>query len=275
MKNILLLLSSVLLICACTTQPDSENGRKKEGLKTEENDPNESSSNSELDGLGFETPFFLTGVTVPHKLHLKNSHYPPYWVSDFGQLETPCVFLILSGDEYGSYNKDEHEIFMTYAKALGDGTYTGRVATPNDHQTLSCAITRVEVNTLYEYDSKHPAGTSLNDLVVLSYQSFYPFISSGYKDGADAECEYVDPKAAIGHGTTAYKRRPLWTDFMIRIPKTDGYPNSASDHLGNMMGFLEFTQAPDEPKQKIRVTLTLENGEKLLADTEIDFTVKP
>ena len=220
------------------------------------------------------SPYFLTGITLPEQLLLQVSSVRMHGHAD-KYSELPEINLLVAGTHAGYYTDSERTLFLEYVRGIESGNYNKPAPAPNGNETLLGTISFIEVTALTNYDTKHPAGTSLRDLCVLTYESFAPFITSGYTSEQDSA--YDGKGFDTRHGSTAYLHRPLNGEWIITLPNiSTAIPNwRPADYIGNLLGFLEFTQAPDEPKQKIRVTLTLENGEKLRADTEIDFTVNP
>ena len=218
--------------------------------------------------------YFLTGITDVKELILSPYSYPLLSLQEkYSSL--PGIRLLVKGNRFAYRSYDTGAVFEQYARKMGDGHYPNPVSTPVDNETTLYGITEIAVEALSDYNHKHPRGSSLNPICVLSYESLYPFISSGYTSEKDADYSGESYLSSLGH--TAYQHRRLSDRWQIKLPGISyAYPNwDPEDYIGNYLGFLEFTQAPDEPKQKIRVTLTLENGEKLRAETEIDFTVKP
>ena len=268
---IALVLSSMLLFIACNEKPNSKiPGKTEQGTDTIQQEPPIPIDGSE------HTGFFLTGVTDLQEVVLQ-SKSNPLWDRFEPYSVRPGVWVLVKGAHYSvlsSKQSGDYDRFVEAAHRLGDVDYKDAVPTPECHETAMWNISSIEITALTHYNEAHPAGSVLNDVAVFSYESMYPFISSGYASQSDSEYNGLTYVTMLG--ITPYVQCPLGEDYEIKIPYIEAYPSWGPEYyIGNYLGFLEFTQAPDEPKQKIRVTLTLENGEKLRAETEIDFTVKP
>ena len=270
----------LVLYCSCSARKQSCNELKSDTLKiSTTRDAMVSGYSDEYSGalVGYcdTVEYFLTDIIEPQKLllhlsalqltagvHHNYSPYPCIWITLYGRLFVPSID--------GSIGK-----FEEYARGLGDGDFhhcVDPMATCN--MTTAWTITHIEVETLSRFDARHPAGSSMNDLALISYASFYHYINSGYQYSLDPA--YTGIRAGWISNVTNYIEQPITEDLQIKLPSMLDSSGDYCPGFGNAyLGCIEFTQAPDEPKQKIRVTLTLENGEKLRAETEIDFTVKP
>ena len=225
---------------------------------------------------GFDTvpsPYFLTGIVLPTQLEVYPFSYPSKTLAN-KYSDLPGLWVLLGGESYVCNQDKTREQFEQYVQKFEKGNYNRPVAPGNPHPTILWDIEHIEVEALSDYNAQYPAGSSLRNLCVLTYESFYPYINSGYVTTTDSD--YTGETFLNMQGMTGYLHRALTGNWQIKIPAMD-YPDASYKITPSFyyLGFLEFTQAPDEPKQKIRVTLTLENGEKLRAETEIDFTVKP
>ncbi len=70
----------------------------------------------------------------------------------------------------------------------GDTAFNENVAlydTIYHNRTLQCSfiedVQRVQVTALTDYDGNHKAGSSLDDIAILSYVTLYPYVKEGYK----------------------------------------------------------------------------------------------
>jgi len=95
-----------------------------------------------------------------------------------------------------------------------------------------------------DFDSSHPAGTSLNDLLTISYSSYERFIQSGYDESISAPADYTKPLSEV---------RSL-------------------SLLERNYGILHFTKAPDKSgTYTINITIHCNEGSVFKTSVEVEF----
>jgi len=95
-----------------------------------------------------------------------------------------------------------------------------------------------------DFDSSHPAGTSLNDLLTINYSSYERFIRSGYDESISAPADYTKPLSEV---------RSL-------------------SLLERNYGILHFTKAPDKAgTYTINITIHSNEGSVFKTSVEVEF----
>lgn len=90
--------------------------------------------------------------------------------------------LEMTGDSYHTWCGDDYEFAekINYLSTLyGDTSYDG-YNRPGSHIALAYPIDNITIHCDKNFDTKHPAGEPLDDIVKLNYQSYYNFIQNGY-----------------------------------------------------------------------------------------------
>ena len=89
---------------------------------------------------------------------------------------------------FGESEGRERAKFDSLARANNDTTYNREVWVSNIDKTpmdgpscLSENFSSIEVTTRTDFDAKHPAGTSINDLLEIRYRTYKPFVERGYQ----------------------------------------------------------------------------------------------
>lgn len=100
-----------------------------------------------------------------------------------------CIYLYFIGKLVLFRGTEDQEKFQHYSTVFGDTSYNQEIdlmASPvrvaNHCQTLTLLCDK-------DYDAKHPAGTSLNDIVEIEYRSPYYFIKNGYSEEGLSETQ--------------------------------------------------------------------------------------
>ena len=93
------------------------------------------------------------------------------------------AFYVTFGGELvydGKRNSDDPDKFHELAQKYGDISYNRRVV-PFRNNALANELTGISVVSDSDYDESHPAGTQLDDIIYFNGESFYSFVSSGYR----------------------------------------------------------------------------------------------
>lgn len=172
-----------------------------------------------------------------------------------GRLINPNYSILSTGDDA--------IMFQKLAAKHNDTAYNGLVSyvatlskeneydTTNIFNTSSADvdIESLNVTSSEPWDAKHPAGTSLNDIIIFSGRPYQQFIDSNYD--------------------SIYIRRPIYK-FEKRL--SDMQPRDF--YLTISPGFeLKFTEKPQDCQlQHITVEINLDDGRTITTQTTIDFT---
>ncbi|MBO7568042.1 MAG: hypothetical protein J6T60_13205 [Bacteroidales bacterium] len=186
--------------------------------------------------------FINVFITNPESLELE-------FVTNI-RYHVPCIRMSFLYDMYRSVaycSPDGYqlEMYKKYAKFYGDTTYHERhiLGEPN---ACAAPLSKINVTSDKDYDEAHPAGTSLNDLFLISYPRLYQYIKSGYKPQQGMNSYELDSVSEL----TAFKEEPLF---------------ECETHL-------LFKKQPDAPG-KYTFTVTLDFGEDPLTGKKV--TVPP
>ncbi len=95
-------------------------------------------------------------------------------------IEDRVVYLEFDGERVSSEPNERPVIFRQYAEKYNDLSWYGCQGVPIENPALANELTRVSIVSDADYDELHPAGTPLDDIVRLSWSSFYPFVENGY-----------------------------------------------------------------------------------------------
>ena len=178
MKKILFLATSVLVLWGCgdnsnTINTDDNTRQDEEVLDT---------------GLWWDG-HFITDYLVPSKVE----------VADKGNGE---LYLKVSGDEYETTtdNKDtpNYKKAREFAELYGDVDCKIAVSY-GQNKALAYPIDKITIYCEKDFDAKHPAGESMDDVVKLEFKSYYEFIKNGYNYPDKINLGTSDGRGAIDY----------------------------------------------------------------------------
>ena len=103
--------------------------------------------------------------------------------------------LALIGDEYytcfGKHYK-HYEFVESLSEFYGDTTYNGYTTESSNTSALAYPVDKMTMYCVTDFDAKHPAGKSVDDIVTLDFSSHYNFIQSGYKKNTNSNRHLQD-----------------------------------------------------------------------------------
>lgn len=162
MKRLLFVIILTFMFCGCndstpTTDPSNDT-------------PNENTGNGNESGL-WSSPHYITDYHVPSKIEVAVN------------TTTNALYLYADGDVYHTdpLSVDElSEEARFFTELYGDTSYGGAVH-PGMHSALAYPLNEITIHCDKDFDTKHPSGEPLDDIVALVFGSYYPFIENGYK----------------------------------------------------------------------------------------------
>lgn len=214
-----------------------------------------------LDGLdGSElSPYFFSFILKPKELKLLPStgNFHSFEASEFTSLH-----FLLSGDAYGQFKEATFDEFKKLANKIGDTeNKEGYLhATVNDHNTTESAISDVMIKSLSRYNETHPEGSSLKDLIRITYHS-YDFVFD----------KTLKPTIRGGNNQAVYSLDAPDDVIQVKYPALIAGRHGAQGYRDGLFMTIEFLQAPSIPTQQIQVTILFENGMELTKDITFDI----
>lgn len=103
--------------------------------------------------------------------------YPDNLSAGKSAVDEGPIYLLLHG-----FEKDGNRVktFKEYANYYGDTAYFQKLTMGWGYTVSANPLTSINVTADKDFDSEHPAGSSLNDILSLKYASAYNLIQSGY-----------------------------------------------------------------------------------------------
>lgn len=115
------------------------------------------------------SPHYITEYLVASKIDVEVN-------KDSGKL---C--LKVSGDEYTTWHKNNiSEEALYFIELYNDKSYYGSVH-PGMTPALAYPLDKITIYCDKDFDAEHPAGTPLDKIALLYFNTFYPYIEGGYK----------------------------------------------------------------------------------------------
>ncbi len=165
------------------------------------------------------------------------------------------MLCVLFGGE--TVSGRENPQFRRLADSVGDGHNTERLGSGVLPQMLVSNVKAMSLESLSGYNASHPAGSSLNDLVRVSYSTYkYRLVEEA------APAEYFSSLV----GSPVIKLKTLEQVLPLeKIAVFGNVPASDSPHAEHLYPafHLTFVEAPDKPAQEMKLTVTLSNGQIL------------
>lgn len=227
-----------------------------------------------------------------HVRSMVNAYYTPKELQIYKTNKRGIFSLkmITTGGKYGYYNSegDAKYFYDTWCRKHGDMTYDRKVEFGNSstgyilpHAFVAADYTSVNITCDVDWDDRHPAGTSLNDIVMFYSTSPIKYIESGYTelyDWGEVDAPDIFYKSMYNHGYI-YKRsiaegispfhpvikpvNELTQEDMVLLGSGDVESN-------NVFAILEFTSMPDSYAERtITVTVTTDKEETFSASIEL------
>ncbi len=163
--------------------------------------------------------------------------------------------LALKVKRYRTIKKGDPKL-MEFKEAIGD-VYSRFAFScdPRSHYrpALMYSIKDIQIISLTDYSSKYPNNSVLNDIVEVSYSTFLSALML-------EKGPYFDDYSKIQREVLSKLSFPL---DLIRVSK-DWF----LDTYDSVLNF-KFLEIPDEPNQKLKVTITFTNGLTLSTENEV------
>jgi hypothetical protein len=177
------------------------------------------------------------------------------------------IVLNVNGSGILCYWNDTGEkkvIYETLCEKYGDTSFnrTVKLYTSNPFRPTAQAYSFVSINIVSntDYDESHLAGTSLNDLVMINYKTFKPFIDSGY-NGYEGLNDYQQYSTAVQKTVSEIETNDL---MLLNAMKS-----SLNDYS---IAFLAFEETPTLSKEHlITVTCTDDRGQVFSDSIQMTF----
>lgn len=139
--------------------------------------------------------YFINGYVLPHRM--------------FYEIEDDThVGVFLEGYSIGEKDKQ----FEALAESNNDNfKHKGEIDFP-PRVAFAEPIHSLKVVTLMDFDSQHPAGSDISDLIQCSYESYYKYVQSGFTTSWP---EIISCKATeINASNTKLMATYLWLSFL-------------------------------------------------------------
>ena len=241
----------------------------------------------------------LIGITIScgkfnfnekHVRSMVNAYYHPKELQ-ISKTNTRGVFCLkMAGTWGGSYSSDGDAKYFydTWCRKHNDMTYDrkekfGYIGTPKPHVFLAADYTSIEIVCNIDWNSDHPAGSSLNDIVMFYSASPIKYIESGYTEKYDwGQTEIPDIFLTSMYNDGYIYRKSIAegiTPFHPVIKPVSELTRNDMILLGNgdvesndVLAVLEFTSMPaDYAERTITVTVTTDKGDSFNADITLSL----
>ena len=126
----------------------------------------------------------------------------PYMISNYvltdeiacssGTLYSNLITLNYYGEDLLAISKATYERFLYFNKLYKDNSFY-KANYPGAYSALAYPIDKITLSCDSDYDAKHPAGTPLDDIVKLDFESYREFIQNNYQYPewyTEKECGY-------------------------------------------------------------------------------------
>ncbi|MFI3298538.1 MAG: hypothetical protein R3Y49_01910 [Rikenellaceae bacterium] len=173
---------------------------------------------------------------------------------------------------YHKYYPSEDD-FVVFAKKYNDLNYMDNVVLGNNNSTQQ-AFGTFDLVALSDYNENYPAGSSLNEIAMLTYATYAPFIDNGYsfpdnkmsEPEGDFKFQYMRDECFI------YYERPLGDITEMRMPCVAGLGGRNGSYQDKaVFAVISFKEMPNDPIQEFELTVTQEDGTVLTDIETVDF----
>lgn len=240
----------------------------------------------------------LSGCGQPSELEHIRVKSPNFLLSFFSVdsikvvVESPEIMYLQWGDiedrvsctyEDGKY---DNTLIRTYCAKYGDDHYDKEVDIAsyditNEHIGYMEDPVRITVTSGSDFDTDHPAGTSLNDLISWSSMSIYPYIKRGYTDPFSFDSyspENIREERLLNVCTLGYFD-DVAPDIITKQLSNLSREDMKIMKSPSMVGFLDsygcfgFTAKPEKIMlHGMRIEVELEDGRVLGTQFPVDFS---
>lgn len=255
-----------LLLSSCSKQEAPALESNQLGRNIEEKGGGET-----IDGEGTRSPYLLSAIVKVDELWFRTCDGNGY---ESEPSDRTALLLALSGDYISQFKYATRDEFKVLAEKIGDlPNEEGYMhATPVDNITTESSIVKLDIMALTPYNDSHPEGSSLMDMIRITYQSFDHLFDKTLHPTLFGSKNHAMYTAEPGMGFTPITHPALISgtpppEFKLSHPRSD---SSEPKYYGNVMG-LEFTQAPSTPHQRLQVAMLFANGLKLEKEISIDI----
>ena len=114
----------------------------------------------------------------------------PYMISNYvlteeivcssSEIYSNFVSLNYYGEDLLASLRATYERFSYFSKLYNDNSFN-KANTPGGYSALAYPIDKITLSCDSDYDAKHPAGTPLDDIVTIEFDSYWDFIQNGYQ----------------------------------------------------------------------------------------------
>lgn len=129
-----------------------------------------SSCNKEQPETGmWYTPYLISNYVLTDKIACSSS-----------TLYNNSISLNYYGEDLLASLRATYERFLYFNKLYNDNSFN-KANTPGGYSALAYPIDNITLSCDSDYDAKHPAGTPLDDIVKLQFDSYWDFIQNDYQ----------------------------------------------------------------------------------------------
>ena len=190
---------------------------------------------------------------------------------------------VVCGDKDGKYSNTE---IAPYCAKYADDHYGREIAisswcVSDEHVGYMEDPVRITVTSGSDFDTDHPAGTSLNDLISWSSMSIYPYIKRGYTDPFSFDSyspENIREERLLNVCTLGYFD-DVAPDIITKQLSNLSREDMKIMKSPSMVGFLDsygcfgFTAKPEKIMlHGMRIEVELEDGRVLGTQFPVDFS---
>lgn len=153
--------------------------------------------------------------------------------------------------------------FQRLADSVGDGHNTKPLDYADRPRMCLSSASGISLTSTHGYNAKHPAGSSLNDIVQVSYSTYKYRLVEQTPPAEYSNPLYIAPVIKLKPLEQALplEKIAIFSDFPASNPPNGKWLHEAFH--------ITLTEAPDQPAQTMKLTVILSNGQVL----EHDFSV--
>lgn len=126
-------------------------------------------NNDIKDYASLTTPYMISNYVLTEKIACSSS-----------EIYSNFVSLNYYGEDLLASLRATYERFSYFSKLYNDNSFN-KANHPGAYSALAYPIDKITLSCDSDYDAKHPAGTPLDDIVTIEFDSYWDFIQNGYQ----------------------------------------------------------------------------------------------
>ncbi len=127
--------------------------------------------------------FVLSGCKSDEEILATGTSQTSYLVTGYiliDEVSYDNTTIKFSGDRIRDHKTSDMEKFKYFSEFYNDTSYTGHTY-PGSNDAIAYPFDKITMSCYSEFDAKHPAGTPLDDIVKVKFESYWNYIQNGYQ----------------------------------------------------------------------------------------------